>query len=212
MSGKRKHSTDKYRSPKLARIDLSLPRPYVNLLKLIRANNSIPTQEWLRSQIIIAINLELSSTPGFFWLRPASRVYRVRYIERNGEQVPVPSTIASSMGGERVWIRSIVPDWPVGEQDWTIANRDKHTAIACDLSSEHGLNLRDVLVAAVDVLPHGNVWETGLGLAMERRAREKKRRDVQNMRRSNMSSDPFQWPLPPKPGEPGAAEPIDYEG
>lgn len=166
-----------FRHPKMVRIDLSLPKQIITGLKLIRSATGIPTSQWLRAQVYMAVQLELARQPGFFWLRPGSKVYRLDFAPGDLD-TPIPTPVATSEGGERVWIIEFVGDWYVGREDHALPMSRRQGAVICDISSPRGINMRRVAVAAADVLPRENLWVTGLGASQERRAREQYRERV----------------------------------
>ncbi len=158
------------------RLDLSIPPDLLHRLKLVRAITGINMKEWIRCQLTIAVDLELCQRPGAHWIRPGSRVHRMTWGE-GGEPIPVPITAAQ--GGERVWVREILPEFDLGE-DPGLPGDDRYGAVLCDLSAEEEghLSMRNVLVAVADVQPHAPKWQTGLAVVQARKERERRRRQA----------------------------------
>lgn len=161
---------------KLARMDVTIPRQTIQRLKLVRAVTGIPIKEWVRGQICLAVDLELTRRPGAWWLRPGSRIYRMSASAADPTLfIPIPLTVAQ--GGERVWIMEIFPDLSVGEGDPGIDPSAQDGTVLCDLSAdeEGQVSMRRVLVASCDVMPMTVAYTTGLGAVKTRKDRERRR-------------------------------------
>lgn len=175
---------------KLARYELTLPRQTIQRLKLVRAVTGIPIKEWLRAQVMMAVDLELCRRPGAFWLRPGARIYRMNMAADDPTGlIPVPLTV--SQGGERVWIMEILPDLDVGRGDEGLGKDEQHGAVLCDLSADEDgqVEMRRVLVASADVLARDVAYNTGLGAIKLRKARELRRKaSMEKMRRDAAQS------------------------
>lgn len=166
----------KARTAQYKRLDVSIPPDLLHRLKLVRSITGIPMTEWIRWQLTIAVDLELCQRPGAHWIRPGSRVYRLTWGEG---QEPIPVPLTSAHGGERVWIREILPEFALGEDPGLPAD-DRYGAVLCDLSAEEEghVTMRNVLVAVADVQPHAPKWQTGLGQVQARKVRERRRRQA----------------------------------
>lgn len=163
---------------KWKRIDLTIPEDLLHRLKLVRAITGIPMAEWTRTQVRIACDLELARRPGALFMRPGSKVYRLDW--GGEEEVPVPVHIATTDGGERVWVREVLADFPIAKEDDGVEWGRRMGAVLCDLSPEDGMDglmHRNVAVASADVLPKLNPYTTGLGQKLEKRRRQTVRRN-----------------------------------
>lgn len=173
MSLAGRHERIRYR-----RMDFTFPPDLLWRMRLVRALTGIPVKEWVRAQIALAVDIELTRRPGMLWARPGSRVYRLDWTQ-GADPIPVP--IATTEGGERVYIIEILADYPIAHEDDSLDRDKRRTAIICDLIPEDGrpgLSMRRVALAAHDVLPRANAIRTGLGAIRERRERETRRRNA----------------------------------
>ena len=163
------------------RIDVAIPPDLLHRVKLVRALTGIPTKEWIRTQLTIATDLELCNRPGAMWLRPSSMIYKMQWGGHEGRE-PIAVPITTSAGGERVWVREILPEFHLGKDDDGLAETDSYGAVLCDLSADPvtpepaQVEMRGVLVAVYDVQPMAPKWQTGLGQVQARKARERRRR------------------------------------
>ena len=161
--------------PKLRHIDILVPSDLLHRIKLIRHLTGIPLREWCTWQLMMAADLELSRRPGTLWLRPGSRIYRMELAAAE----PVPTVIATSLGGERVWVIEVIPDLRLGDLDDQLPDGMAGAGIVCDISATEAdhLDLRRVVVAACDVLPREPMpWTTGFFTLKDAKRREKQRR------------------------------------
>lgn len=163
-------------APPRKHLDLYLPADLLHRLKLVRALVGLPLSEWVTWQLMMAADLELARRPGTLWLRPGSRIYRMGWSEANE---PVPMPIATSLGGERVWLIEVIPDLKLGELDDQLADGMTGAGLVVDVSAQEPghLDLRRVVVAACDVLPREPMpWTTGFFTLRDARVREKARK------------------------------------
>lgn len=174
------------KNSKLARMDVTIPRQTIQRLKLVRAMTGIPIKEWVRTQVMLACDLELMRRPGAFWLRPGARIYTMN-LDSAQRMVLIPVPITVAQGGERVWIMEVLPDLDVAVGDEGLTDKERHGSILCDLSAdeEGQVTMRRVLVASADVVPMEVAYTTGIGAIKIRKARERRRKDAAEVMRGD---------------------------